>query len=421
MDLRPISYLRKVASRAQGGPVWRGGPGDIVATVFEDGTILDVSASAAEVIGAAGNLIGRSLYDFVRREDRGAVRAALQCAADQGEFAEGHRRRAEFGLLRVRRAVAPSEITFRPLGRGRLTALIRDRAEEFAKAREARAAAERPARADSPASLDADRIADLSHEMKTPLGAIMGFADAMRSETFGPLGADQNGAEKYKEYAEFIHASGAHLMELIATILDSAKMKAGRYALDPKPTDPASIARDCAAMIRGEAERAGLEFVVTIAPDLPQAMIDARAVKQILINLLSNAVKFTSSGEIALSVEEKCGALDFTVRDTGIGMNRTVLAKLGGRFSDTHQNGVRGTEGTGLGLSLCFSLAKLHGGALRLDSEPGEGTTARLTLPLRRNRAEPAPALGYNGADIQSQLDRVNAYRRERARAASAA
>lgn len=418
MDLRPVSFLRKIASRARGGPVWRGGSGDIVATVFEDGTILDVSASAADVIGAAGNLIGRSLYDFVRREDRGAVRAALLRAARQGEFVDAHRRRAEFGLLRVRRAAAAAEVTFKPLGRGRLRALIRNRGEEFARAREARAAAENPGPAQD-CAVDADRIADLSHEMKTPLGAIMGFADAMRAETFGPLGADKEGAEKYKEYAEFIHSSGAHLMELIGAILDSAKMQAGRYALDPKPTDPAEIARDCAAMIRNEAERAGLKLIVTIAQDLPEAMIDARAVKQILINLLANAVKFTGEGEVELKVEEKCGALDFIVRDTGIGMNRTVLAKLGGRFSDTHQNGVRGAEGTGLGLSLCFSLAKLHGGALRFDSEPGEGTIARLTLPLKHNRAATG-ARGYDAADIQSQLDRVNAYRRERARASAA-
>ena len=414
MDLSPISLFRKAAARTSGGPVWRGGPDDIVASIYDNGVIIEISPSAAEMIGATGTLVGRSLYDFVRRDDRPAVRAAMASAAENDVLAETAERRAEFGLLRVGRAVMPAEITFRSLGANRLCALIRNRGEEFARRREARIAAERPAPETNP-SLDPDRIADLSHEMKTPINAIMGFADAMRAETFGPLGDD-----KYREYAELIHSSGAHLMDLIGAVLDSAKIRAGRFELTPQPGDPGAVARECAAMIRTETEKAELNFIVNIAPDLPEAMIDARAVKQILINLLSNAVKFTGEGEIELTVEEKCGALDFVVRDTGIGMNRTVLAKLGGRFSDTHQSGVRGTDGAGLGLALAFSLAKLHGGALRIDSEPGEGTTARLTLPLRGPQAG-APAAVNGAGDIQSQLDRVNAYRRERAKQASAA
>jgi len=227
------------------------------------------------------------------------------------------------------------------------------------------------------------------------------------------------GDDKYREYADHIHSSGAHLLELIGAILDFAKTENGRYGLNPVLADPAPVARECAEMIRGEVERAGLNLLVTVKPGLPETMIDKRAVKQILLNLLSNAVKFTADGEIEIIVEEKCGAIDFTVRDTGIGMKNVMLAKLGGRYSDTHQSGVRGTEGSGLGLSLAFSLAKLHGGLLRLDSEPGEGTTARLTLPVRRSfSADQNVTKGFSAGDIQSQLDRVNAFRRERANAA---
>jgi len=429
MDFRPLSYLRKLASAARGGPVWRGGSGDIVATLYDNGTILEVSPSAAETIGAAGNLVGRSLYDFVAREDRVMVRAAMHRAADS-PYAEAHRLSAKFRLLRVRRAAAHAEITFKTIGRGRLKALIRERGQELALRREAKAAAERAAagagvREAQSAPLvasqaapagQADLMADLSHEMKTPLNAIMGFADAMRSETFGPLGH-----EKYAEYVNDIHASGEYLKELIGSVLDYARVETGRYGLSPVLAAPGPVARESAAMIRGEADKAGLALKVAIAPDLPETMIDARAVKQILINLLSNAVKFTEEGEITLTVEEKCGAIDFTVRDTGVGMNNVVLAKLGGRYSDTHKDGVRGTKGTGLGLSLAFSLAKLHGGALKLQSEPGEGTTARLTLPVRRSLADMPTdeAQSISTSDIQSQLDRVNAFRRERSASAA--
>ncbi len=419
MDIRPFSYIKKLAGGARGGPVWRGGAGDIVLKLASDGTILDISASAAEIIGAAGNLAGRSLYDFVRREDRSIVRDALTRAA-AGNVLNRSDERAEFRLLRLRRAPALAEISFLPIGGGRTEALIRDRGGELAELRQSRAAAEQTdqQQAADGVSGGVDMMADLGHELKTPLNAIMGFAETMRAETFGPIGH-----EKYKEYAGHIHSSGAHLLDLIGSILDSAKVEAGRYELAPTLTAPGPIARDCAEMIRGQTESAGLKLTVKIAPGLPEAMLDARAVKQILINLLSNAVKFTADGGIELSVSENCGALDFIVRDTGIGMNQIALAKLGGRFTEVHQNGVRGSTGTGLGLSLAFSLAKLHGGVLKLDSAAGEGTTARLTLPLRRSRGDfagPQSDFGRAG-DIQSQLDRVAQYRRERSSKASAA
>lgn len=419
MDFRPVSYLKKLASGARGGPVWRGGAGDIVLKLASNGVILEISASAEKIIGAAGNLVGRSLFDFVRREDRAIIRETLIRAAT-GDVLNRCDERAEFRLLRLRRAPALAEISFLPIGGGQTKALIRDRAGELAKLRQSRAAAEEPSQTfESQAnSSGVDMMADLSHELKTPLNAIMGFAETMQAETFGPLGND-----KYKEYAGHIHSSGAHLLDLIGSILDSAKVDVGRYELTPSLTAPGPIARDCAEMVRGQAEAAGIKLTINIAPNLPEAMLDTRAVKQILINLLSNAVKFTADGSIDFSVSENCGALDFVVRDTGIGMNQIALAKLGGRFTEVHQNGVRGSTGSGLGLSLAFSLAKLHGGALRLDSATGEGTTARLTLPLRKSPGDfnKSQHEFSRAGDIQSQLDRVARYRRERETKASAA
>jgi len=426
MDLPVFSYFKDRLSSLMGGvPVWRGGAGDMVLTLYDDGVILGVSPSAADIIGAAGPLVGRSLYDFVRRDDRSVVRDFLTQAVETRGHYDPFKDRAEFSLLRVRRSSLLVEIMVKPIGRGRLTVLIRERHEALARDRQARQAREQGlaptndmpvANVQSPAlALSSDRIADLSHEMKTPLNAIMGFADTMRAETFGPLGDD-----KYKEYAEHIHASGAHLMDLIGSILDKAKVEADRYHLSPVLGDPGAIAKDCAAMIRGEAEAAGLRLTVEIAPNLPETLIDKRAVKQILINLLSNAVKFTETGEVKLILSEKCGALDFVVSDTGIGMSQIALAKLGSRFTELHKNGVRGTTGAGLGLSLAFSLAKLHGGALVLNSVEWEGTTARFTLPVRRSMADTPTVLHARPGDIQSQLDRVTRFRRERAEANAA-
>lgn len=429
-EFRPLAFLRRLASLFAGGPVWRGGPSDIVATLQDDGLILAVSPTAADIIGAAGNLVGRSIFDFVARDDRDAVRAAIGCAADRSGYADPSQFSAEFMLLRVRRAGAPAEIAIRPLGRGRLTALIRQQSArrrdnvtalaEIGTQIEAQiASGADDAVADQQVDPDAhaDLIGDLAHELKTPLNAIIGFADAMRSETFGPLGADVTGARKYAEYVNHIHTSGAHLSALITAAQDYAKTQAGRYEIAPASVNPAVVAEECAAMIRGAAETAGLAFYLSIDEDLPDAMLDARAVRQILVNLLSNAVKFTEQGGVTLSVHAVDGNLEFAVRDTGVGMNKVVLAKLGGRYSDTHRTGVRGAGGSGLGLSLAFELARLHGGVLQIDSEPGEGTVARFTTPISgamRNNVAPA-------GDIQSQLDRVNAFRAERARTANAA
>lgn len=421
-EFRPFSFFRRFGQRFGGGPAWRGGPSDIVATLYEDGVILAISPTAADIIGAAGNLIGRSLFDFVARDDRAALRAALDHAADRGAYTDPSQLSADFTLLRVRRAAAPAEIALRPLGRGRLAALIRQR-----KRRREDSAEHVEYTAPTPISDDAhngaeDLIGDLAHEFKTPLNAIIGFADAMRSETYGPLGADILGARKYAEYVNHIHSSGAHLSALVSAAQDYAKTRAGRYEIAPAPTEPAALAEDCAAMIRGQAEAAGLDLKIAIDEAPPEAMLDARAIKQILVNLLSNAVKFTETGEIVLSVGAKNvngdDALEFVVKDTGVGMNKVVLAKLGGRYSDTHRKGVRGAGGTGLGLSLAFELARLHGGRLTFESAPGVGTTARLSVPVagKSSGAAPQPA-----ADIKSQLDRVNAFRAERTRAANAA
>ena len=263
-----------------------------------------------------------------------------------------------------------------------------------------------------------DVLADLSHEMKTPLNAVIGFAQAMEAETYGPLGSP-----KYKEYAGHIAVSGDHLLSLVMTILDVSKVNAGRRALKRIQSDPALLAADSAAMVAPAAEEAGLYLQTCIADDLPTAWLEPRAVRQILVNLLANAVKFTSDGGVTLSAREADGAIVYQVVDTGVGMSMEELDKLGSRFTLAQSEGVRGAGGSGLGLSLVNSLAQLHGGALKLESAPGEGLTATVTLPVgapafaHRPRPAaieaPAPA---PGDDVQSQLDRIDAYRRERAR-----
>lgn len=393
------------AFAARRAPRWRAAAGDVVIRVAPDGEILSATRAADAALAPGSSLESRSILDFVAREDRAALKDALARARCAAAGAASERVRAR--LLRAGRPSAAAELLMARDG-GALAVLVRETGRDAVELRPAPA----PAQEAAPAAM----LADLGHEMKTPLNAIVGFAEAMRAESFGPIGHP-----KYAEYAEHIHASGLHLAELVGAMLDRGRIDAGRYRLEPVLTDPAAPARAAAAMLRAEAEKAGLSYRLDIAGDLDEAMLDPKAVRQILINLLSNAVKFTAAGEVSLRVAQEDGVLVFTVADTGVGMSQTALARLGERFTGLHKSGVRGAGGAGLGLSLAYSLAKLHGGALTLSSAPGEGSVATLRLPACRTLAELNAAGLMASADIQSQLDRVAQFRRERNGGRSAA
>ena len=199
----PSNILKIFKNFSKSGPVWSGGPGDFVAEIDYAGWIADIADSAASVIGAgAGNLRGRSLYDFIHRDDRDEVKSVIAAAMDPGMGAS-QTPRAEFRLLRLSRAPSRAEILLTHGRRGRITALIRNLDEDFARRRNERRVEE--GISDGPARQE-KLLANLAHEMKTPLNAIIGFSEAMHLETFGPLGAG-----KYRDHAGLIHSSGRHL------------------------------------------------------------------------------------------------------------------------------------------------------------------------------------------------------------------
>lgn len=383
---------------------WDGGPGAAVVAVDADGRVAALSGEADALAGhAAAAILGAPFLALFAEADRASVAAAL------GEGAG----RLAASLRRADGALVPVDLCFRRRESGESSVLILEtRGRSTGEKLSAAAAAMR-----AEARERADLLADLSHEMKTPLNAVIGFAEAMAGETFGPLGH-----RKYAEYADYIRASGGHLLDLVTSILDLARIEADRFTLHPEMTDLAKLAEECAGIVRLAAERAGLKLTTRIAADIPESWLDPRAMRQIVINLLSNAVKFTSDGEIVLSLDRAGEKIVLTVTDTGVGMSRDELDKLGARFTAAQVDGVRGAKGAGLGLALAFALAELHEGSLEIDSAPGEGVTATLRLPVRRPErprrlhavssadAAPAPAT----PQVLTQLERIEAYRRER-------
>lgn len=224
-------------------------------------------------------------------------------------------------------------------------------------------------------------IANMSHELRTPLNAILGFSEIIRDRTLGAVPET-----KYTQYAADIHESGRHLLDVINDILDLSKVEAGKMVLAEDNVDLSRIINSSVHLVRNSAEDAGVTLNVQLPDELPYVLADERAIRQILLNLLSNAIKFTPlGGEVKTEVKlAPNGDLAITVRDNGIGIDPDQIPTALEPFGQIDASMTRRYEGTGLGLPLVKSLAELHGGRLRLQSELGVGTSVTMILPANR-------------------------------------
>jgi signal transduction histidine kinase len=225
-------------------------------------------------------------------------------------------------------------------------------------------------------------LATMSHELRTPLNAVIGFAELLSNETFGPIGD-----ARYREYAVEIRQSGAHLLDLINDVLDLSKLDAGRLELSEEEIDPHRVVEDAIAMLRMQAEEAGVSLDVAVDPRLPTLVVDRRRVRQVLVNLISNAIKFTpEGGKVTVGAFRHGGSLTIAVADTGIGIAPEDIPKALERFGQIDSTLSRKYEGTGLGLPLSKRLMELHDGTLEIESAVGAGTNVSVTFPASRIR-----------------------------------
>ena len=225
-------------------------------------------------------------------------------------------------------------------------------------------------------------LANMSHELRTPLNSIIGFSDILVSETFGALNIPQ-----YREYACDINDAGKHLLQLINDLLDLARIERGQLQLNEQRLDLGLLVNACHRLVRERAFDAGVSLMIDCPSDLPPLLADELRVKQALVNLLSNAIKFTEKGG-AISVvaqQQDDGAVRVTVADTGIGISSEDIAVALSEFGQVDGTLTRKHEGTGLGLTLSRKLIELHGGALEMESEVGQGTSVHLVFPVKRS------------------------------------
>jgi signal transduction histidine kinase len=237
--------------------------------------------------------------------------------------------------------------------------------------------------AEAASRIKSEFLANMSHELRTPLNAIIGFSGVMQEKMFGPLAA------KYEEYANLIHESGHHLLNLISDILDVAKIEAGKFVLDLHQVDLEETADYCFRLNQRRAGERGILLTRAIAKNLPALTADPRAMKQILLNLLSNAVKFTGSGgEVQFTADCVGGRLRLAVRDNGRGIPAQVLDRIGNAFEQASNDPMCAREGTGLGLALVRALVDRHGGTFQLESEEGLGTVVTVELPFTQENIQ---------------------------------
>jgi signal transduction histidine kinase/CheY-like chemotaxis protein len=221
-------------------------------------------------------------------------------------------------------------------------------------------------------------VASMSHELRTPLNAIIGLTEMMVSN------AARFGTEKAAEPLRRVHRAGNHLLGLINQVLDLSKIEAGKLELSPEQTSLAPLVDEVVGTARQLAEQNKNRLVVEVEDKLGPLTVDPMRLRQILLNLLSNACKFTKQGEVKLRVHKVVDGrnwVEFAVADTGIGMTPEQQAKLFEEFTQADSSTARRYGGTGLGLAITRKLARMMGGDVTVESEPGKGSVFSVRLP----------------------------------------
>jgi signal transduction histidine kinase len=218
-------------------------------------------------------------------------------------------------------------------------------------------------------------LANMSHELRTPLNAIIGYGEMLIDEL------RDRGCEELIPDLEKICAAGNHQLTMINDILDLAKIEAGRVVLYPEECLIDDLVREVAMTVKPLAQKRNNRLTIDSVPDQGTMVTDVMKLRQSLLNLLSNACKFTGDGEITFAVGRDRSAVRFSVRDTGIGLDREQQARLFQPFVQGDNTTTRKFGGTGLGLAITHNFVKLMGGDLAVESKPGIGSTFVITLP----------------------------------------
>jgi PAS domain S-box-containing protein len=366
-----------------------------------EGSVVSWNLGAERIHGyPAEEIIGKRFSILCTQEDiqRGHPGEELQIAAEQGRFEEsGWRVRRDGSRFWAHVLVTAVHDDAGDLcGFSELTRDITERKRTQEVVEEQRKRAEE-------ANLAKSRfLASMSHEIRTPMNAILGMTELLWETE---LDEDQ------RHYVEIFRRAGANLMELINDILDLSKIESGRLVLEKVEFDVETVVSDVLELLAPKAQDKGIGLRSRVAPGLIKRVVgDAGRLRQVLVNLVGNAIKFTGSGEVLVSVENRpesdAGELTFLISDTGIGIPKDKLTTIFEAFEQVDASTARKYGGTGLGLPICLKLVECMGGVLRVESEPGRGSTFQFTAKFgtAAGRLEARPPNG--GAPHLSAAER---------------
>ena len=355
---------------------------------------LDAARDGMVRLDRNGRILGMNggaerLFGYDQREAAGESFLTLLAPASQAEAAATLERlaRGEAGPVEPLEAQArnregrlfPARIDLGRLAhqpQPEFFLLLTDRSEAEAASNEARATLD-AAKRESEAKTEL--LSRVSHEMRTPLHAVLGFAEVILEERFGPIGN-----ERYRDYIRDIHASGRHVLSLANDLLDLAKIELGKIELQFAPIDVNAAVRECVTLMQPQAARERVIMRLSLFDRLPNVMADERSLRQILLNLMANAVKYNEpGGQVIVSTAlDDSGSVILRVRDTGVGMNESELAVALEPFRRVP--GARAVEGTGLGLPLAKALVEANHADFSIKSRKDQGTLVEIAFPVRR-------------------------------------
>ncbi len=360
---------------------------DAIMIVSADSKILFWNPAAEKAYGyKAEDAIGRGLELFVPPDELKETVARTRHVAETGQpisweqnaaGADGATFVSAVNIFPMRDADGK---IFGVAGIGRDITALKETERELVAARETALAA---------SQAKSEFLSSMSHEIRTPMTAILGMAELLAE---GELNTEQ------RRYIEILSNNGHALLDLINSILDLAKVESGRLTLERVGFDLREVVEKSAQTLAIRAHAKKLELTVSIAPDVPTALLgDPLRLRQVLINLIGNAIKFTEQGDVQVSVERDYAAdepirLKFSVRDSGIGIAKDKVPALFSAFSQADSSTARMYGGSGLGLAIVKRLVNLMQGEVSLESEPGMGSVFSFTARFEVDRDASAPA-----------------------------
>jgi len=220
-------------------------------------------------------------------------------------------------------------------------------------------------------------VANMSHELRTPLAAILGYAELMQEGFYEPLG------QKSLDALTRIRSNGSHLLGLINTVLDIAKIESGQFTLNMAEYTIESVVETVRAATESLAQNKKLILKTEVAKCLPIGLGDEQRLTQVLLNLVGNAIKFTDKGEVCVSAATANSHFSISVADTGPGIPKEHQARIFEQFHQVDSSMTNAKGGTGLGLAIAKQIVEMHGGQIWVVSTPGKGSTFQMELPTR--------------------------------------